>query len=122
MLRHSLLRGCCALAGCVLPFLVLTAPAFAATFTWDGGSATTNNISDAANWNPDGAPTSSLSTTDLVIDGTVRLAPNFSAVFSANSLTFNNNAAANAFTFSGSARDLLGGPNPTIRFQERLLL
>ncbi len=67
-----------------------------------------SNISTAANWNPDGAPPSNLSTTDLVFDGTVRLAPNFSAVFSANSVTFNNNAAVNAFALGGLALTIGG--------------
>ena len=54
------------------------------------------------NWADNSAPVSDLVNTDLFCGGTVRLTPNFSAVFSADSLTFNGNLAANAFTFGGS--------------------
>src|SRR5207244_10500633 len=53
-----------------------------------------------ANWNPDGAPTSDLVNTSLLFGGTVRLTPNFSTVFSANSLSFINTAGA--FTLGGA--------------------
>ena len=75
--------------------------AHSATFLWDGGDATLNNINAAANWNPNTAPTSDLVNTDLIFDGTVRTSPNVSVAFSADSVTFNNNAAANPFTISG---------------------
>jgi fibronectin-binding autotransporter adhesin len=45
------------LASLITLAALLAAPAaFAATYTWDGGAATTN-MSTAANWNPDGTPT-----------------------------------------------------------------
>jgi len=85
-----------------LAVLLAAIPASAVTYTWDGGGAD-NNIGTAANWNPDGAPATNLATTDLVFDGTARLSPSFNAAFSANSITFNNNAAANGFGFFGTA-------------------
>ena len=88
--------------------LVLASPVSAAVVNWDGGGGN-DNIGNAANWNPDGAPASDLVNTDLVFDGTVRLTPNFNAAFSANSITFASNAAANAFTFGGSALTIGAG-------------
>jgi hypothetical protein len=88
--------------------LLAAAPAFAVTDTWDGGGAD-NNLSTALNWLDNTAPASDLVNTDLIFDGTVRLTPNFSAVFSADSITFANNATANAFTFSGSALTIGAG-------------
>ena len=85
-----------------IAFLLGLPAVHAATFTWDGGSAFDSNIGTADNWNPNGAPTSNLATTDLVFDGTLRLNPNFLTTFSAAGITFNNTAAANAFTFGGS--------------------
>ncbi len=88
------------LAFSLVPFLG-SAPLIAATFTWDGGSGVDSNISTAANWNPDAIPPSDLVNTNLAFDGTLRTAPNFSTVFSANSITFNTNAAANPFSLGG---------------------
>ena len=85
-----------------LAAFLANSPLFAAPYTWDGGSLVDNNIATAANWSPDGAPPSDLVNTNLAFDGIVRTTPNFSAVFSASSVTFNNNAAANPFTFTGS--------------------
>ena len=85
-----------------LAAFLANSPLFAAPYTWDGGSLVDNNIATAANWSPDGTPPSDLVNTNLAFDGIVRTTPNFSAVFSASSVTFNNNAAANPFTFTGS--------------------
>jgi hypothetical protein len=52
------------LASCVLAYL-----AQAQTHTWDGGSATTNNWSDAANWDAAGAPAQP--GTGVADDGTI---------------------------------------------------
>ncbi len=79
-----------------MPFLG-SAPLVAAPYLWDGGSLADSFIATPENWDPDGAPPSDL-TTDLVFDGTARLAPNFSLPFSANSLTFNDNAAGKTLT------------------------
>src|SRR5262245_4326693 len=79
---------------------LLAASIFAVTDTWDGGGAD-NNISTNNNWLDNTAPASDLVNTDLIFAGSVRLAPNFSAIFSANSLVFNNTAGA--FVFGGSA-------------------
>ena len=85
-----------------LAAFLVSSPVFAVPYTWDGGSLVDNNITTAANWNPDGSPPSDLLNTNLAFDGTARLTPNFLSAFSANSVTFNNNAAANPFTFSGA--------------------
>ena len=37
-------------------FFLALRSVWAATFTWDGGSAIDSNWTTAANWNPDGAP------------------------------------------------------------------
>ena len=76
--------------------------------TWDGGGANAN-INTAANWNTDITPSSNVVNTNLIFDGTVRLTPNFSAPFSAKSITFKNNAASNAFTFNGAALTIGAG-------------
>lgn len=81
--------------------LLLAPSLFALNDTWDGGGAD-NNITTGLNWVDNTAPASDLVNTDLFFDGTVRLTPIFTAPFSADSLTFNNNAAVNAFTFAGS--------------------
>src|SRR5262245_56311631 len=75
--------------------------AFTANSTWDGGSAVNDNLSTAQNWVGDVAPTSDLANTNLFFAGTARLTPNVSVSFSTNSVTFNNTAAANAFTIGG---------------------
>ena len=88
--------------------LLLASRLFAVTDTWDGGGAD-NNISTALNWLDNTAPVSDLALTDLVFDGTVKLSPNFSAPFSASTITFNNNAAVNAFTFGAGSALTVGG-------------
>jgi hypothetical protein len=85
-----------------LAAFLVSSPVFAGPYTWDGGSLVDSNLATAANWNPDGAPPSDLVNTNLAFDGVARLTPNFLVPFGANSLTFNNNAAANPFTFSGN--------------------
>lgn len=80
--------------------IISATPVLAVTDTWDGGGAD-NNISTGNNWLDNTAPLSDLANTDLVFAGTVKPTPNFSAVFNANSLTFNNTAAP--FTLGGSA-------------------
>ncbi len=76
--------------------LLLTATILHAQ-TWDGGGAN-DNLNNAANWNPDGIP---IPTADVIFGGAVRLTPNVSAIFSVNSLTFNNTAGA--FVFGGAS-------------------
>jgi T5SS/PEP-CTERM-associated repeat protein len=78
---------------------LLAVPSFAVTDTWDGGGAN-DNLNTALNWLDNTAPASDLVNTDLIFAGLVRLTPNVSAVFSTNSVTFNNTAGA--FVFSGS--------------------
>src|SRR5947208_2865434 len=90
----------CSVCFTVCLLTVATVPHFAraATDTWDGGGAD-NNISTNNNWADNTAPASNLTNTDLIFAGTTRLAPNFSGVFSAHSVTFNNTAGA--FTLGG---------------------
>ncbi len=88
--------------------IIIANPVSAATFTWDGGGAN-DNLAAANNWSTNIAPGSDLVNTDLIFDGIVRLTPNVSVAFSANSLVFNNNAAANGFTFGGSTLTIGAG-------------
>ena len=81
--------------------ILLALPSFVITFTWDGGDAVLNIINDPQNSNPDGAPSSDLVNPDLIFHGTARLTPDSTVAFSADSLTFNNNRAVNAFIFTG---------------------
>ena len=78
-----------------------SSPLFAGPYLWDGGSLADSFIATPENWDPDGVPPSDLAT-NLAFDGTARLTPNFSVPFSANSLTFNDNAAVKTFTFIGA--------------------
>ena len=61
--------------------------------TWDGGGAN-DNLTEAANWNPNGLPST---TSDVIFAGIVRLTPNVASAFQVNSLTFDNTAGAFAF-------------------------
>lgn len=69
------------------------------TYTWNGGSATTSNWSDGANWDL-GLPTSDLANTFLIFDGANRLTPVQDLTLSANSLTFA--ASAGSFSITGT--------------------
>ena len=73
--------------------LLLTTRAFAVTDTWDGGGGN-DNLSTGANWVDGSAPVSDLVNTDLIFAGVVRLTPNVSVAFRADSITFNNTAGA----------------------------
>jgi hypothetical protein len=65
-------------------------PLPAATFTWDGGSFTTNNWTDTLNWNvlgapdPDGIPAAD----SVIFGGILRPAPNVDVNYVVNSVTF----------------------------------
>jgi len=76
--------------------------------TWDGGSATTNNWSDAANWNPNNVPASN-GTATLNFAGSTRLTPVVNVNFDVAGLTFDNGAGAFAIGNSGSATLTLRG-------------
>lgn len=88
-----------ALSGSIALLLTAAVPAIAVTYTWDGGGAN-DTFATAANWNPDGAPVSNISSTDLVFAGTTRLSPVLGSSFATNSIVFNNTAGA--FTIGGS--------------------
>jgi autotransporter-associated beta strand protein len=77
----------------------------AATVTWTGGSATTNNWTDAANW----GGTAPVAGDDLRFAGSTRLTPfnDFAANTSFNSITFN--AGAGDFFLTGNAITVTGG-------------
>jgi hypothetical protein len=74
--------------------------------TWDGGGAD-NNFLTPENWLGDVAPLSDLINTDLVFGGTLRLTPDFTSPFSADSLTFNNTAGS--FILGGSTLSIGSG-------------
>jgi fibronectin-binding autotransporter adhesin len=64
--------------------------ASAATWTWDGGAPAGNQWTNTLNWNPDTAPDNG--TADIIFGGTIRLMPDMNALWSVNSVTFNNTA------------------------------
>ncbi|BCX48013.1 hypothetical protein HAHE_19210 [Haloferula helveola] len=70
----------------------------AATFTWDGGGAD-DNLTTPANWVGDIAPNPA-GGDDLVFAGSTRLSPQVDVPFIAESITFNNTAAA--FSLAGA--------------------
>lgn len=81
--------------------LVANLPLQAATKTWDGGAAT-SNWADAANWNADGAPTSSDA---IVLDNSsVTPVPQINAQSGANcgTLTINGTTAATFLNYAGA--------------------
>ena len=71
--------------------------------TWDGGSASGNNWSDAANWLGNLAP--SLSGNTLTFAGTTRLTPNMDNNYSVSGLVFSNTAGN--FTIGSSVNGTL---------------
>jgi fibronectin-binding autotransporter adhesin len=84
---------------------VLIAPSAIAQSTWSGGSATTSNWSDTANWSA--SPPVDGGTSGLIFGGTVRLSPNDDfASYSATSIVFNSGAGA--FTLGGNGINLGG--------------
>lgn len=76
----------------------------AAANLWTGGSTTSANWSDAANWGPEGAPVSS-NDTALVFTGSSRLTntQDLASSFILNSLVFDANAGA--FVIGGNGLD-----------------
>lgn len=85
-----------------------SAPGLAATFTWDGGSATSNSWGNADNWDPNGAPTFN-TTADLFFNNLTRpdndigasrtirsieYGASMDSAFNTNLRTFNGGAAA----------------------------
>src|SRR5687767_4664262 len=85
--------------------LGLTTALHAAPFTWDGGSATTNNWGDAANWTTSNPPNDG--TANIFFAGTLRPLPNLEVPYSVADLTFNAGSAA--FTIGGSALSVGAG-------------
>jgi len=85
----------------VLALTAVLAPcARSTTFTWDGGSATNDNWSSSANWNPNGVPDND-GTATLVFAGDVRLTPNADSAWSLSRIHFDGSGTS-AFTLGGS--------------------
>ena len=78
---------------------------FAQAQTWDGGG-TSDLFINAANWNPDGVPGI---VADIIFAGNVRLTPENSSSFQANSVTFNNTAGAFVIGGTGTLSIKAGG-------------
>jgi autotransporter-associated beta strand protein len=84
--------------------------------TWDGGAGT-NNWGDAANWNPDGVPTSS---NDVSLTGANTI--NINVAAATNNLTLNNASltltilSGNSLTVSGSLTVTTGTLNTQASF------
>jgi autotransporter-associated beta strand protein len=89
------------LIGAIAATFVTSVAIHAATFLWDGGGLN-DNISTAANWNPNTAPSSAAASTILSFAGTTRLAPvqDFAGGMIVQGLQFTNTAGP--FTVSGS--------------------
>ncbi|MBA4107867.1 MAG: hypothetical protein C0485_19210 [Pirellula sp.] len=88
--RRSLPAGLVLAAGIAAVLFVM--PAFAATWTWDGGAGN-DNWTNGQNWVGDVGPANN-GTADIVFSGTTRLTPNLPVNWSINSLTFNNTAGS----------------------------
>src|SRR2546421_8157780 len=88
---------------------VVLAPAAAArgqTSTWTGGSPTSDNWSDTANWSGTTIPVN-MGTSALFFAGTTRLTPNDDfTTYTATALTFD--LTAGAFTLAGNPLNLTG--------------
>jgi fibronectin-binding autotransporter adhesin len=102
MIHPQFPGGRAALLTSAISLAVITAPALAATKTWDGGGAD-DNWQTGLNWNADTAP---LPADQLAFAGTVRPAPSndFTAGTSFNGISVSAGAAA--FTLSGNAISL----------------
>jgi hypothetical protein len=76
--------------------------------TWTGGSGSSDNWSDAANWQPGSTNAPPLANDALFFDGNTRTSPNndFTAGTAFDGITFNN--AAGAFTLGGNSVLLSG--------------
>ncbi|MBN2448234.1 MAG: autotransporter-associated beta strand repeat-containing protein [Phycisphaerae bacterium] len=96
------LTGCLTIA--LLMLGMITAGAPAAVFTWNGGSASTDNWSDDANWG--GTALDNDGTAVVHFAGATRTTPNVNAAWSVGSITFDNGAAA--FNIGGSTISLTG--------------
>lgn len=92
-------------------FVLATPQASAATITWDGGGSD-NNMTTAANWNPNGAPSAG---DDLVFPANItdRTVENdFSAATSFNSITFSGTATQDSgYSITGNSMTLVAGIN-----------
>ena len=67
--------------------------------TWDGGSASGNNWSDAANWVGNVAP--AMGANNLIFAGTTRLTPDMDGDYGASGLTFDGTAGSFVLGSSG---------------------
>src|SRR5687768_7573281 len=85
---------------------LLLAPfaAHALTDTWDGGSPTSNLLTNDDNWVDNSAPVSDLVNTDLIFAGVTRVTPVVGATFGTRSITFNGTAGA--FVISGQRLEI----------------
>ncbi|MCI0335304.1 MAG: hypothetical protein L0228_19010 [Planctomycetes bacterium] len=105
--RRSLPSGLILSAG--IAALVVAAPAFAATWTWTGGSAFVNHWFNGGNWNPTTVPAND-GTADIIFAGTTRLTPDLNQAYNVNSVTFNNTAGAfNLHSIAGNTLTIGAG-------------
>jgi autotransporter-associated beta strand protein len=72
--------------------------------TWDGGSPTTSNWNDPANWNPNAVPGAGA---NIIMAGTARTTNIVNQNFNINSLTFSNTAGASSFTINNGVGNTL---------------
>lgn len=84
---------------CLLAIGPAIGSASAATFTWNGLSATSDDWSDGDNWVGGNAPAND-GTADIHFAGSMRTTPNVDAAWSVNSITFDSGASA--FNIDGS--------------------
>jgi autotransporter-associated beta strand protein len=91
------------LAVCLAARLIAT-PAFAATWTWTGGSGPGGNNSwnNSGNWSPFSPPANN-GTADIIFGSTPRLTPDLTLPWNVNSVTFNNATGVyNLFSTAGN--------------------
>ena len=111
-------RWACAVRMLAALLLVLTLPAPAATYTWDGGTGANQLWSNADNWDAAGAPVSA-STTTVVFAGTSNLAnlnQNIASPFVLNRLATTSTAQNQAVSIAGSPLQFVadGATQPTL--------
>jgi fibronectin-binding autotransporter adhesin len=104
-MRANLQRGTCRVFAWLLTLASVGLGAISHAATWNGGSLTTSNWQDAANWNG----TAPIPPEDLVFDGAMRLANTNDFAIDTTFNNINFTSGAGAFVLSGNRITLANG-------------